>query len=161
MTTKDWILLLTPIIFNGFLIYIFQTLITKKLDKIKKIDQRKKEIVDKFLQLLQDSIETVSEVEKQFRFRDDMKVILEQFTYTISTMCRYGRNMEFIINASDTLEKIRANSGFCLTMLKEYQSLGIQKSFTYPMEDQKQILEYLFKIRTLLKKLMQKTIKII
>ncbi|WP_321834341.1 hypothetical protein [Clostridium butyricum] len=89
-----------------------------------------------------------------------MKIIIEQFTYSISTLCRYGGNMEFIIDASDDLEKIRANSGFCLTLLNEYESLGIKKAYTYPLNDQKQILEYLLEIKISLKKLTSKSIKI-
>lgn len=160
MTTKDWMLLIVPIISNGIFIFIFQTLIKRKFDKIVKVEERQKEIVNTFLQMLQDSIEIVSEVEKQFKFREDMEEIIEQFKVNISMMCRYGRNMEFIIKSSDDIEKIRATSGFCITMLNDYNSLGKVKSYNYPMENQEQILGYLFEIQTLLKKCIRQTIKI-
>ncbi len=160
MTTKDWMLLIVPIICNGIFIFIFQTLIKRKFDKIVKIEEREKEIVNTFLQMLQDSIEIVSEVEKQFKFREDMQDIIEQFKVNISMMRRYGTNIEFIIKCSDDIKKIWAKSGFCITMLNEYNSLGKIKSYNYPMENQEQIMGYLFEIRTLLKKLIRETIKI-
>lgn len=160
MTTKDWMLLIVPIVCNGILIFIFQTLIKRKFDKIVKIEEREKEIVNTFLQMLQDSIEIVSEVEKQFKFREDMEDIIEKFKVNISMMRRYGTNMEFIIKCSDDIEKIWAKSGLCITMLNEYNSLGEVKSYNYPMENQEQIVGYLFEIRTLLKKLISQTIKI-
>jgi hypothetical protein len=160
MTKKDWMLLIIPIISNGIFIFIFQTLIKRRFDKIVKIEDREKEIVNTFLQMLQESIEIVSEVEKQFKFREDMQDIIEQFKVNISMMRRYGTNMEFIIKCSDDIEKIWAKSGFCITMLNEYNLLGEIKSYNYPIENQEQIMGYLFEIRTLLKKLIRQTIKI-
>lgn len=160
MNTKDWILLTVPIISNGILIFVFQAIIKRKFDKIQNVDNRKKVIVENFLEQLYGSIEIVSEVEKQFRFREDMKDINQKLVVSISGLCRYGNNMEYVINESDTLEQLHAKCGYCLTRLNEYEKLGDAKSFDYPMEEQEIILKYLCEIKEILQSLAKKIIRL-
>lgn len=60
MQTKDWLILLIPIICNGFLIYFFQTLVSHK---VKKNDTRKDfilDIVEKLSVLVCEEYENIS-----------------------------------------------------------------------------------------------------
>lgn len=159
MTSKDWILLLVPIVLNGTLLFIAQNMISRKFKKNEIIDARIRSVVDKFLDKLYECIDVVSETERKFKFRDDMKDISEEFKNTISEFVSYGKNMNFVMSMSDELEKIRAKSGYCLTQLIEYQKLGNEKSFDYPMDEQLKILSYLSEIKTDLQKLSKKCIK--
>lgn len=101
----------------------------------------------------------ISEVDKEFRFREDMEDIIEKFKFTISETVRYGKNNGFILKSDDKLEKIRDKSGYCLTHLYEYQKLGMTKEFDYPMDGQEEIVLYLYEIKELLQKIVKKCIK--
>lgn len=136
MTLKDWIMLIIPIACNGFILIAFQKKIERKYKKIEVIEIRKREIIETFLGKLRECQEVISEVDKEFKFRDDMADIIEKFKITISETVRYGKNNGFILKSDDKLETIRNKSGYCLTHLYEYQKLGITKEFDYPMDGQ-------------------------
>lgn len=159
MSKKDWIILLIPIISNGVIIFLFQMWMQKKLDKSRIVEERKKEVVNTYFQLLYDTSETVAEVEKRFRLREEMSEINKEFKSNISRLYRYGLISEYIIKDTDSIEKIRAKSGFCLTLLNEYNSCD-NPAFDYPLDEQNQILEYLLEIKKLLRESIGKTVKL-
>lgn len=160
MNTKDWILLITPIIANGVIVFIAQQLLRRRFNRLESIDKRKKEITEKFLNMLFDCIEVVSETEKQFRFREDMEVINEKFRISISELSRYGRNMDFVLNISDDVEKLRAKCGFCHNSLIRYNALGNEKARLFPLEEQEQIMNHFSEIKLLFNKISKKCIKL-
>lgn len=49
METKDWILLFTPIIFNGIILAYFEKVLERKFRLISQSDERKKRVVDDFM----------------------------------------------------------------------------------------------------------------
>ena len=145
MSSKDWVLLLTPIFFNGVFLFAFQEIIKRWFNKTKAADERKK---------------LISEVEKQFRFREDMRSINEEVCNTISKMCQYGKNHNSVLGMYKSLEKLRAQCGYCHCMLNQYQSCGVERALRYPQEDQEKILEFITEIKRTLRKMISQAIKL-
>lgn len=54
METKDWILLLTPIVCDGILIFLFQNILNSKLDHLNKRNSLRDETLQLFWKKLQD-----------------------------------------------------------------------------------------------------------
>ncbi len=160
MSSKDWVLLLTPIFFNGVFLFAFQEIIKRWFNKTKAADERKKLIVDSFLEQLEKSMEVISEVEKQFRFGEDMRSINEEVCNTISKMCQYGKNHNSVLGMYKSLEKLRAQCGYCHCMLNQYQSCGVERALRYPQEDQEKILEFITEIKRTLRKMISQAIKL-
>lgn len=53
METKDWIILLTPIVCNGILIYFFQNILRSKLEHLSKRNSLRDETIQLFWKKLQ------------------------------------------------------------------------------------------------------------
>lgn len=160
MTTKDIILLFVPIIANGLLMFAAQSLLKRWFKRLEDTDKRKSDIVEKFCEMLFDSLEVVSEAEKQFKFREDMESINEKFRITFSELSRYGRNMDFVLHIKDDIEKLRAKCGFCHNRLINYNSLWIKEHSLCPMEEQEEIINYFKEIKSSLQRLCKKCIKL-
>lgn len=57
METKDWIIMLVPIVINGVCLFAFQQMITQKIKKMEKKTDYTQEILREFLCLLKDFYE--------------------------------------------------------------------------------------------------------
>ena len=159
MTTKDWILMLVPIVVNGVLIFAFQKFVQSKLNKSIRVDERKKAIVDRFLSMLMDLDDAVSEVEKRFCFREDLEDVNERLKVVISELCRYGGSVDSVLEMGDDLQKLRANCGYCHNKLVRYESLGDQREHVLSLDEQLEIIDDLSEIKRLLRKMISQTIK--
>lgn len=159
MTCKDWILMLVPIAVNGVLIFAFQKFVQSKLNKSIRVDERKKAIVDRFLSMLMELDDTVSEVEKRFCFREDLEDVNERFKIVISELCRYGSSVDSVLKMGDDLQKLRAKCGYCHNKLVRYEALGDQREHVLSLDEQQAIIDDLSEIKGLLRKLIAQTIK--
>lgn len=54
MMTKDWISLIVPILANGVIIFIFQKIVSRKIDNINKREDLRNDVVKRFWNKLQD-----------------------------------------------------------------------------------------------------------
>lgn len=141
---------------NGVLIFLFQQFVQKGMNKSIRIEERKKAIVEEYLAMLTSCIEIVCEVDKKFRFREDMTEINKEFGASVSELCRYGITMDSVLGMTGDLEKLRAKCGYCHNRLVRYQAEG---EFDFPLSEQELIIEDLSSIRRSLSKMLVKTIK--
>lgn len=157
MTTKDWMLLIVPIVSNGILIFVYQAIIKRKFDKIKMIDNRKKEIVENFLELLYFSMEIGSEVERKLRNKEDIKEINQKFHDSILELCTYGINMKNVLNESDALKELRDKTELCLIRINMHNEFGSSKKYKTEFDD---IINSLYEIKVMQQEIQRKIIRL-
>ena len=159
MTTKDWVLMLVPIAVNGVLIFAFQKFVQSKLNKSIRVDERKKVIIDRFLSMLMDLDDAVSETERRFCFREDLEDVNERFKIVVSELCRYGGSVDSVLKMKDDLGKLSAMCGYCHNKLVRYESLGEQREHILPLAEQSEIIDDLTGIKRIVRSLIARTIE--
>ena len=159
MSPKDWMLMLVPIAINGILIFAFQSFVQVKLNKLIRINERKSMVVDQLLSVLMSLFDSIHEVEGRFRFREDLTEAVETFGSAISDLSRYGNAVGSVLKMCDDLEKLRAKCLYCHNRLVKYDSVGDQREFLVPIEDQTKIVDELEEVRGFVRSMISKTIR--
>lgn len=160
MTNKEWLILLTPIISNGIFIFCFQLWMKGKFNKLLEVDNRKKIIINKFIDMLKTSLELISLVEERFYNKQELKSYVDEFQASITMLINYGDSMEYIIGLTNELEQIDKN---CIRLVKQvnyYETLEIGEVFTDELGEQRIILEYIIDNKEALKKLLNSAIEL-
>lgn len=96
MTTKDWILLLTPIVINGGILYFIQMLIS---EKIKRNDSKKvliKGIYEKYLVMIDEALQSYREtLFVLLNAREQEEQELVKFNMSIGQLRKDIRDLQF------------------------------------------------------------------
>ena len=159
LSSKDWILMLVPILVNGILIFAFQSLVQVKFNKSIRINERKSAVVDDLLSRLMNLSDSIYRVEGCFRFRNELMEAVEEFGSSISNLSRYGSAVGSVLKMSDDLEILRAKCMYCHNRLVRYNATGDQSELLVPIEEQAKIVDDLEEVRGFVREIISKAIR--
>lgn len=160
MTFKDWILLLVPIMINGLVVYKIQLNMNKKNEKLKTIENRKKDVINKFINMIMSSIEIISTAEKNFYKRNKIKNDIDKYKVSVLDICIYGENMELILKMTNDLEDLFRVCDNLFNQVNYYESLELGETHTNKPLQIKKVLDNLYNNKEKLKYLLNKAIKL-
>ena len=118
MRMKDWVLLIVPIICNGFFIFLFQTSIQSRIaEKNRKRDQKRK-IIDEFITLLNSAKNHLALVESVI---DASEKTINDFQEYWAIAFQYRLVHEYVLDIfSDDVIKINRLNSELIEILGEF-----------------------------------------
>lgn len=127
MTTKDWIILCTPILLNGIIIFVFQKILSEKLNqKIDKINKRqdiRDDVVKRFWNKLQDFNDTFIKANNEVmqnpeKLNDNLKALKECLVELIKY---YDTNEYDLKQFSDKFQEVNNKWNCFGALLEQYK----------------------------------------
>ncbi len=115
---KDWAVLLIPIFSNGFLIWMFQYLISKRQEHVDRYSKLREEIFRDYLKRVEAAIVVFKETTAAHGNAHDnptktnIKVLADSFTKlkrTILAVAEYFSTYKIVLSTSNEIEKAHAN----------------------------------------------------
>ncbi len=163
MNTKDWILLIVPLVVNGIcsaIVIKYQNFLNEKLKKIEKSQIRKDTIFDSYLEILTELNDIVFILLSKFRLREDLKEDSEILKNRTNALTLFFNNNKFLLkNNEDKIELIRAKCGYSLFRLSQYTSLGDKAAYEYPAKEQEKLFNDLNTIMNTIQELKAEVIE--
>lgn len=163
MSTKDWILLIVPILINGVFslgIILYQSRLGMRLKKIEKVQSRKGIIIDEYLKILTDLNNAAFAASAKFRLREELTDIVETLGECTNSLTVFINGNQFLLKSHiDRIEKIRAKCGYSICKMNRYISLGREACEKYPMEEQEALITDLTVVQDILQELKKEGIK--
>lgn len=163
MNTKDWILLIVPLVVNGIcsiIVITYQYFLNEKLKKIEKSQIRKDTIFDSYLEILTELNDIVFILLSKFRLREDLKEDSEILKNRTNALTLFFKNNKFLLEDNkDKVELIRAKCGYSLFRLSQYISLGNKAEYEYPAKEQEKLFNDLNTIMNTIQELKAEVIE--
>ena len=118
MDKKDWFLLITPILCNGFFIFLFQTIVQSKIAETKRKKDQSRKIINEFIELLDDAKGHLALIELEIDVSEEP---LFNFQECWAKACQYQVVHEYILDIfSDDVVKINRLNTEMTNILREF-----------------------------------------
>lgn len=151
MKTKDWIILLTPIIFNGFIVVIFKNWLSGKIAEINRKQDIRNDVIKRFWNKLQDLNDTFIDVNVN-TMHDPTTLVsnLALIENTIVELIKYYDSNEFDLNIfSELFNDFQNKWNNFLSLSKQYQGVSLtsymQKNLGISLQNVKESNQNLIK----------------
>lgn len=127
MTTKDWIVLVTPIIFNGIIIFTFQKLLSQKIEQTNKRQGIRDDVVKRFWNKLQDLNDTFIRVHiKTMKEPETLSENLETIKENILELIMYYDTNKYDLDKfSNLFEEMETKWNCFVELLREYSNVPL------------------------------------
>lgn len=148
MDTKDWVILLTPILCNGIILFIFQKIIDKKIEE--QIIQKRKRMLfyEQLFGDLKQAIDMIGQLEIFFLREQYKNGEYIEFSNHISKVYRYTNSFIADKNLKKEIEKLDdLVKGFdsCISRLCGYKTEKLVKSKIRVSDESKKIAKQIKK----------------
>ena len=141
MEWKDWILLVVPIVMNGIILYIFQVLINKKIERKNKRNEVRDEIYLTFIKIIRDLNSCFIFSDSEVRNETDIKRKIEEIAKKVIAVYKYCNDNDYDLKIflNDTNQLYQAYESFQAT-IKKYEGQNYTEEIAHALSSKMSLI---------------------